>query len=324
MMRYVRYYSDDIIKAIGILALTFFVLSINYYFLSHDFSFHHLPVIILIPVVAACFLFPVAGMGFTILISAAYIVLISLFSTDTVTISNAIIRSGTFILVGLIISYLSFISKRNHCSLQGERDLLESSLREKNLLLAEVRHRVMNNLLTIRAFLDMESTQARNEEVRDSIENLDRRIQMLALVQGEMYSNELDSLRADDFIDKLIQYTLESYDHVDIEGLTVDADPIPLSPGSAINVGLLIIELVGNSVEHAFPDGRIGEILVSFKDEGGKLILRIEDDGVGIPDTLDPMHSDSGGFKMVRTVVKIVGAVATLERKNGTRWTIRF
>jgi PAS domain S-box-containing protein len=209
---------------------------------------------------------------------------------------------------------------------RGE-EALRASLREKEVLLKEVHHRVKNNLQLISSLLALQASQLKDRAAAEAFTESQNRVRAMALVHENLYrSGDLASVRLAGHIESLCAYLFRSYN--------VDPDRIVMDPGVAevtldldrsIRVGLLVNELVSNALKHAFPAGRSGRVLVQLDmSRAGWYTLVVSDNGVGLPPQLTPGHSDSLGLQLIADLTEQLGGTLTLDREGGTTYSIRF
>jgi two-component sensor histidine kinase len=201
---------------------------------------------------------------------------------------------------------------------------LNASLEEKVVLLREVHHRVKNNLQIIISLLNLQSRYIEDERTAQAIKESQNRIRAMALVHEKLYqSADVAKINLDDYIRNLGNSLVTFYD---MEGkgisITTDIQEIPLTINTAIPVGLIINELVSNSLKHAFPDGRDGEISIAIQRTNHMLTLLYKDDGVGIPDDLDWRNAKSLGLRLVVSLVEQLQGTVELDRSSGTAFKI--
>jgi PAS domain S-box-containing protein len=205
---------------------------------------------------------------------------------------------------------------------------LRASLQEKEVLLKEMHHRVKNNLQVVASLLDMQADRIEDLSIRTMFENSQQRIQSIALIHETLYqaSDVVAHVRAADYLPRLSQQLFEAYrSPSDRLILRVHAEPLWLAVPTAIPCGLIVTELVTNSFKHAFPDGLMGEIHITLRqDSPGTCILIVGDTGVGLPEGLDVHATESLGWQLVRILTEQLRGTIALEGHGGTTVTITF
>jgi PAS domain S-box-containing protein len=203
----------------------------------------------------------------------------------------------------------------------------EASLREKEVLLKEIHHRVKNNFQVVSSFLSLQASFIEAPELHAIFEECQHRIYAMALVHQHLYQAE--SLAAIDFgayLDAFGAYLLRSY-AVDPQRIqfTSTVEPVSLTIDTAIPCGLLVNELVSNALRHAFPQERAGHLWVTLRRAAdGQLRLTVRDDGVGLPEGLDFQTASSFGLRLVGLLARQLRATLTLARHPGTSVTLTF
>ena len=211
---------------------------------------------------------------------------------------------------------------------QRERaeEQIRTSLREKEVLLKEINHRVKNNLQIISSLLNLQSRDIHDEQALRSFQVSQDRIRAMALVHEKLYLSE-DLARIDfgEYIESLASDLRSSYglnsQHVKLK---IDVDNILLGVDTAIPCGVIVNELVANSLKHAFPEDRSGEIAISFREVDGHYSMIFKDDGVGLPEGLDISHPSSLGLTIVNAVTGQLGGTIDLSRNGGSEISITF
>ena len=204
---------------------------------------------------------------------------------------------------------------------------LKSSLAEKEILLREIHHRVKNNLQTISSLLDLQAESITEPTIIEAFRSSQNRIKSMALIHERLYKSEnLSKIKAEEYIEKLIDYLEGTYHFPswDIE-ITTDIKSLFLNIDIAIPCGLIINELVSNSIKYAFPKNRKGRISVSLQpDDMDNLNLTIKDNGIGIPLAMDTLNSQSLGLQLVNLLVKQLNGTMDIDGTNGTTVRIVF
>jgi two-component system, sensor histidine kinase PdtaS len=205
---------------------------------------------------------------------------------------------------------------------------LQASLKEKEVLLQEVHHRIKNNMQVMISMIDLQCEKIEDKQICDELDKIVDRINSMVLVHDQLYKSK-DFLKVDisKYINRIAQNLFVSHgvDTAKIS-LKIGKSDIALSLDSAISCGLIITELITNSLKYAFPKNRKGEIRVEFGYLGdGQLEMRMSDDGVGMPAYFDFRDSDTLGIKIANALAEHqLGGTITLDSTNGTKFLIRF
>jgi PAS domain S-box-containing protein len=195
---------------------------------------------------------------------------------------------------------------------------------ERALLLKEIHHRVKNNLQVISSLFYLQADRTPSETVRRLLEESRGRIQTIALIHDKLYRS--DQLAFIDFGDYLRDLTSSLSAAIGVPNvhMRVDATGIFLDIERALPSALVINELVSNSIRHAFPGGRGGEVRIAVMQTDSMLSLEVADDGIGFPDDLDFRHVTTLGLQLVATLAQQMGAEVELARGGGTTFRIRM
>jgi PAS domain S-box-containing protein len=204
---------------------------------------------------------------------------------------------------------------------------LKNSLAEKEILLREIHHRVKNNLQTISSLLDLQAESINEPKNLEVFRSSQSRIRSMALIHERLYKSEdLSKIKASEYINNLMDYLEGTYYSPSWNTeITTDIQNLYLNLDVAIPCGLIINELVSNSMKYAFPGSRKGNIKVSLQpDASENLVLMIKDDGIGIPLTMITLDSQSLGLQLVKLLVKQLNGKMEIDGTMGTRITIIF
>jgi PAS domain S-box-containing protein len=203
---------------------------------------------------------------------------------------------------------------------------IQTSLREKEILLREIHHRVKNNLAVISSLLRLRSRSA-PEEARRMFEDALDRIKAMAVAHEKLYqSDNLATLDVSDYVQSLVEHLFVSADNPG-EGVTPNFEIEPLSFGldTALPLGLLVTELVSNCLKHAFPQDSKGQVEISLRSvENDEYELVVSDNGIGIPEYVDLLNPGSLGLDLVANFVRQLHGAIEVTGKNGTRVRVRF
>ena len=199
---------------------------------------------------------------------------------------------------------------------------LEARLREREVLLREVHHRVKNNLQLISSLINLQL--ASGEGAAALAEEGRIRIRSMALVHEKLYeSQSLADVDLSAYARDLVQMVEGAIGQPGRVAVRVEAQPVSLGVDQAIPCGLLINELLTNSLKHAFPDGRRGRVDVTVSRVGPESVrVEVRDDGVGLPATLDLASPATLGMAMVQKLTQQLEAELSIDREPGAR--VRF
>jgi PAS domain S-box-containing protein len=221
-----------------------------------------------------------------------------------------------------VIEYVRDITERKMAE-----DRLQASLQEKEVLLREIHHRVKNNMQVISSLLNLQSRHVQDSAVLEMFKESQRRIRSMALIHERLYqSSDLSRIEFSQYLRNLATHLFHSYqiDSSRIQ-LRIEAEEVHLNINTAIPCGLIVNELISNALKHAFPEGRSGSLgLDLHKVAGDGFVLRVKDDGVGFPETLDFRKTETLGMQIVSTLVDQIEGRLELERRSGTGFTLEF
>jgi two-component sensor histidine kinase len=205
--------------------------------------------------------------------------------------------------------------------------MLTDSLDEKVVLLKEIHHRVKNNLQIISSLLSLQTRHIKDEQALEMFANSGNRIKAMATIHEKLYQSE-DLARVDfvEYIQSLVSSLFQTY-QVNIENicLKIEVDDILLDLDQAIPCGLMLNELVSNSLKHAFPDDRQGEISVHLgMEDTENYLLVVKDSGVGFPADMDFRSTGSLGLQLINTLTTQLEGRIELDSRVGTEFRIVF
>jgi len=207
----------------------------------------------------------------------------------------------------------------------GQRtEQINASLQEKVLLLREIHHRVNNNLQILMSLLNLQSRSVPDENVRVALNETRNRIRAMALVHEKLYqTTDLSKIDLSDYTRFLVSQLFTFYG-VNSRKVTVNIDigKIMLDIDTAIPLGLILNELVSNSLKHAFPKEREGDISISVGKQNHALSILFKDNGVGIPEVPDWRNAKPLGLRLVISLVEQLSGTIELDRSAGTKFTI--
>jgi PAS domain S-box-containing protein len=207
-----------------------------------------------------------------------------------------------------------------------EREIQES-LREKEVLLQEIHHRVKNNLQVISSLLDLQSQHIKDQATLELFRQSCNRIRAMALVHDTLYKfKDFAKINFAEYIEDLSSYLFLAYG-VNVENihLELELDNVALNLNTAIPCGLIINELVSNALKHAFPDQTKGIIYIALHfDEDSYYTLIIRDNGIGLPKNWEVKSANSLGLKLVDILAKQLEGTLQVNSGLGTEFNLKF
>ena len=214
-------------------------------------------------------------------------------------------------------------TERKHAELA-----VQSSLAEKEVLLREIHHRVKNNMQVISSLLNLQAKGIEDPRLGKMFQESQSRVRAMALIHEILYqSGHLARIDLGEYVTKLAESLVRMYGiEPDRIKLSVAAENVTLGIDDTVPCGLVINELLSNSLKYAFRDGRTGEIRIEAEPVmNDRIKLVVRDDGIGIPAEVDIRNTKTMGMRLVIGLVESqLGGDVTLDRSEGTRFTITF
>jgi two-component sensor histidine kinase len=209
---------------------------------------------------------------------------------------------------------------------QNERRL-EAALKQKELLLKEVHHRVKNNLNIVNSLIRLQAARIKDTGIADRLRDLTSRIQSMALVHEKLYqSGDLSDIDLGAYVRDTVDNLYNGYG-IDRERIRCDVRSrggIALTIRQAIPCGMIVNELVTNCLKYAFPGDRSGTIAVEVSLADGVVLLAVRDDGVGLPEGLDIDDGGTLGLSLIRSLAEQISGSVEVGPGPGTSVVVRF
>lgn len=203
---------------------------------------------------------------------------------------------------------------------------MKQSLREKEILLKEIHHRVKNNMQVISSLLMLQKETIPDPKMRELFSQSESRVYSIALVHEKLYQSEnLSRIEYGEYLSMMGDYILSSRQvKSGTVALDIHAPGIYLSIDKAVPLSLITNELMTNSLKHAFPNGRKGTIRIVVERKEDTIIYRFADDGIGFPADLDYENTQTLGMQLITSLVNQLLGTITLSREKGTAFEIVF
>jgi len=204
---------------------------------------------------------------------------------------------------------------------------IKTSLREKDVLLREIHHRVKNNMQIISSLLRLQSRLIKDSKMVEMFKESQNRIRSMALIHEKLYqTDDLSRINFAEYIRSLTVHLFHTYRvNPNIVKMNTEVEEVYLSINKAIPCGLVINELVSNALKHAFPDSKKGEIQIKlYSNRQNRTKLVVSDDGIGLPENLNIQEPETLGLQLVYDLVKQIEGTVKLDRTEGTTFYISF
>lgn len=229
---------------------------------------------------------------------------------------TAIFKDGEFKGIMIILNDIT--------QMKDVENQLRVTVNEKEMMIKEVHHRVKNNLMSISSLLNIQSDYVEDEEVLQILKESENRANTMALIHKKLYQSDKSHLELGDYLLSLSKELLETYSSANNIKLKINVDEIYLDVDTAIPLGLIVNEVITNSIKYGFPNGESGTITISLDDLGETAVLSIEDDGIGLPKELDIEKTNTLGMQLIISLTKQINAKLTLLSEKGTKYKIEF
>jgi len=210
--------------------------------------------------------------------------------------------------------------------IQEKNQTLELLLVEKERLLKEIHHRVKNNLQIVMSLLNSQVASLQDKAALTAIQDSQNRVQAMALIHQKLYQAAgVACIPMNAYIEELVAHLRDSYPLSHKVNFKLSIGEIELDVNIAVPLGLIINEAITNAFKYAFPGESIGSVLISLLQKSVTIYeLTIEDDGVGLSETFDPLRSHSLGMTLIQGFSAQLGAELTVEGSNGVKITLVF
>lgn len=233
-----------------------------------------------------------------------------------------------FILATLLFITLAAVAYKAYTSNRRKKELLnrqkaviEQSLLEKEMLLREIHHRVKNNLQLISSLLSLQTDYIKDAQALDAVKESRNRVHSMALIHQNLYQdNDLTGIPVQGYIGKLCENLFSSYNiRPGKIRLVQDIQPMHLDVEVVVPLGLMLNELITNSLKYAFPDNREGAIRIMLQQQNECIWLCVYDNGIGLPPDINITESGTFGFRMIHAFIRKMKSTLKIYSEGGTR-----
>ncbi|MEI6676173.1 MAG: PAS domain S-box protein [Verrucomicrobiota bacterium] len=204
---------------------------------------------------------------------------------------------------------------------------LQSALKQRTSLIKEIHHRVKNNLAIMVSLINMQVRRIKHPDALAALADTKSRLYSMASLHDMLYrSGRMDRVEANGYLELLCNHLLQTYG-LSAQGIQIkhrSSAALTLIIDQAVPCGLIINELVSNAMKHAFPNARHGRLKIELLATADCVILRVADNGIGLPDSLKIDQVTSVGLTLVNTLARQLGGTLQIKNKHGTKFEIRF
>jgi len=216
---------------------------------------------------------------------------------------------------------------QNEVELRSESERqLKDAVRQKDILLMEIHHRVKNNLQVISSLLNLQADGITDKRVLSLFEDCRHRVNSMALIHEKMYqSKNLVNIDIRNYMDDLIRSLIDAYDSNKTIHLHTDIEDHPFRIDTIVPLGLILNEIISNSLKYAFGEKAEGDLYVSLHGTAPhKFLLEVSDNGKGIPETINFDKAESLGMQLIQMLSGQINGNVRVTREGGTKYTIEF
>lgn len=203
---------------------------------------------------------------------------------------------------------------------------LKKALNDKEMLVREIHHRTKNNLMIMASLLNLTSADIEDEKAKEIFHQIQTRAKSMALIHEKLYrSDNFKKINFGDYIRHLARDLFNSFlSYPERVELVMELEDLNLDINTAIPLGLILNELLTNSMKYAFPNGEYGIITIKFFKEAENYVMRVDDDGIGLPPDLDVQQTDTLGLQLVKNLIGQIDGKILVKREGGTHVIITF
>lgn len=220
----------------------------------------------------------------------------------------------------LMISTVQDVTERKRAE-----DRIKALLREKEILLKEVHHRIKNNMSSMMSLLSLQSNALKNPEAAAALREARDRLRSMGMLYDRLYRSEnLREMSLKDYLPSLVDDIVGVFPNKDRVKIEKRVDDIVLGVKVLSPLGIIVNELVTNAMKHAFSGREGGVLSVAASMRDGRVTLVIEDDGAGLPESFDPARLTGFGLQLVDMLTAQIDGTLRIERRNGTRFVLEF
>ena len=206
-----------------------------------------------------------------------------------------------------------------------KNNLLELKNEEKEFLLKEIHHRVKNNLEIVSSLLALQSEQITDRKVRDAMQKSQHRVHSMSMIHQKLYQGKsLAVIEMKDYFTNLSNYIIDTFDAQNRISVDCDMQKLELDVDMAVPIGLIVNELLTNSMKYAFPNGEKGSVTIRLAENNEHLLLEVNDNGIGKPLSTGNNEGTGFGTQLISLLTRQLEGKMSLEVKDGTSVSFEF
>ena len=199
------------------------------------------------------------------------------------------------------------------------------NVQKNEILLKEIHHRVKNNLQVISSLINLEKRNLDDELLEAVLTRSQTRIRSMSIAHEKLYeADDYANINIPDYVKQISEYLIQLYKQDGKIMVHIDVENVNLGIDTATPVGLLLNEMITNSLKHAFPSQKSGNIYIGFRSADDLYSFTVSDDGIGLPENIDPERSNSLGLKLISMLTEQLHGNLHINRTSGTKFTISF
>ena len=200
------------------------------------------------------------------------------------------------------------------------KDHIQLLLEEKEIILKEVHHRVKNNLATTMSLLSLQSANLKNPEAIEALETAENRVRSMMILYDKLYkSTEFQIISVTDYFTTLVTEIVQNFKNPGRIHIKTEIEDFQMDVKTVFNLGIIINELITNTMKYAFPENKEGKIFLSIVTKERQVLIIIQDDGIGLPEDINFDSPKSFGMSLVKMLTEQLGGTIQIEKGNGTK-----
>ena len=244
---------------------------------------------------------------------------------QAILVKKIIIGVVLVLLVITCLLYRQYLGKQKSNIIISQKNLLlEQLVKEKELLVKEVHHRVKNNLHTILSLLESQAAHLKDEGLA-AVEVSQHRIYAMSLIHQKLYQSEdIRTIMMDRYITEFVEHLGDSFEGTKHVHFILEIEPILLTVSKAVPLALIINEAITNSMKYAFPDKRPGIVTISMHQHGEQVSLLLADNGIGIGDFHKHPKANTLGIELMKGLCKEIHGQIAFTDDFGTKISLIF